>query len=198
MAEVGGVQVEAELLLLGHERIERVLGDQRLADLGDPRTKAPRVVQQLHEALRDRRHPGAGGLEVDPPVAAERGVLDGEENRLPFGGEVRRVQCGAPLLPGGRHERGRVASRRAHLLNVVEDGGGGDQREGGRRGEQNRRPKAPRAGHGVRWTAPVRGPAVVGQTTVGRTAVGRAAVGHAAVGLAAVGHAAVSRVDGIR
>ena len=126
-AHVRHVQQKSKLFILWDQRVQRVLRDQGLPDLGDALLEATREVQQFDQALRDGCHAGARCVEVDPVMAEERGVLHSEEDASLVERESREREMSAVALPSFLYESWCVSAGNSNLVGVVAHGGGQEQ-----------------------------------------------------------------------
>src|SRR5215813_4292016 len=121
-SKVRHIEIELDLLILGHEIVQGVLGDQRLPDLGDALLEPAREVEQFDEALSDCRHAGAGRRQINPPMFPEHRILDLQQNVDPVRRYVLDRHLAAILLAGQLHQRGRVSASLAYLVPVIYGG----------------------------------------------------------------------------
>src|SRR5215510_10132729 len=118
--KVRHIEIEFDLLILGHEIVQRVLGDQRLPYFGNALLEPAREVEQFDEALSDCRHAGAGRRQINPPMFPEHRILDLQQGINPAGRYILDGDLVAIFSDGLLHQRGRVRTSLAYLVPIVD------------------------------------------------------------------------------
>lgn len=117
--KVADIQEQLHLIVLGKQRIQGVLCNQRLADFGNALLESLREVNELDQSLRDRRHSCAGSFKIDAVMPGERRIFDRQQYGLPLLGQVGEFQLRPKALPGFGNQGWRRAPGGPHFVGVI-------------------------------------------------------------------------------